>query len=223
MGKTYPVATPQTSDEFNSPTLGLQWQWLANPFPDASWWYSLTNNPGQLRLAGVPPEASLVRQPNLLLQKIPAPDFAVTTKIDRLVQAPGEHAGLIIYGDPCAWIGLVKTATGWRVSQTISRAGRAANSADTVTEAAGAEVPSGALYLAFSMAGGSRAQFSYSEDGKSYTTLGPSVTVAAIHGSWIGAKFGLFAIGNPPPNPSTAIPKPIQADFDWIHITPLTP
>jgi beta-xylosidase len=31
VGKSFPVATPSESDEFNSPSMGLQWQWQANP------------------------------------------------------------------------------------------------------------------------------------------------------------------------------------------------
>ena len=30
-GKQFPIATPPESDEFNTPSLGLQWQWQANP------------------------------------------------------------------------------------------------------------------------------------------------------------------------------------------------
>ena len=30
VGKTYPIATPPESDEFNTRHLGLQWQWHAN-------------------------------------------------------------------------------------------------------------------------------------------------------------------------------------------------
>jgi beta-xylosidase len=34
VGRTYPVAAPQTSDEFEGAALGLQWQWNANPRPE---------------------------------------------------------------------------------------------------------------------------------------------------------------------------------------------
>jgi beta-xylosidase len=39
--KTYPITTPADSDEFNDNTIGLQWQWMANPkgtwaFPNAA-------------------------------------------------------------------------------------------------------------------------------------------------------------------------------------------
>jgi beta-xylosidase len=218
VGKMYPAAEPQTSDEFGSPRLGLQWQWLANPQDS---WFSLSARPGSLRLFAQPANASLVRQPNLLLQKIPAPAFSVVTKIDFSPVAEGETAGLIIYGAPCAWIGLVKTAAGLRVSQTVSRA---RNATDIATETAGAEVKSGACYLAFVLTADSRAQFSYSEDGKSYTALGTPVTIAPVGGSWIGAKFGLFALNFSAPSGSAATsPPPGYADFDWIHIAPISP
>ncbi len=212
VGQTFHAAAPQTSDDFASPQLGLQWQWLANPPPG---WYSLTDNPGHLRLFPQPANASLVRQPNLLLQKIPAPAFNVVTKMEFSSSVEGDHAGLIIYGAPCAWIGLVKTATGLRVSQFVSRAG---GRADTATESAGLDVKSNAIWLAFSMTADSRAQFSYSLDGLAYTSLGDPVTVAAVKGSWIGAKFGFFALGSATPAGRSS--PPAYADFNWIHVTP---
>jgi len=216
VGQTYPAAVPQTSDDFASPKLGLQWQWLANPQPG---WYSLTANPQHLRLFVQPVNASLVRQPNLLLQKIPAPAFSATTKLElSSTAAEGDRAGLIIYGTPCAWIGLVRTASGLRVSQVTSRVGAGANVADTATESAGADVKSNSIYLAFAMTADSRAQFSYSLDGITYATLGQPITVAAIRGSWIGAKFGLFALGAA--SSSGVSTTPAYADFDWIHVSP---
>lgn len=47
VGKTYPSLNPQTSDEFENTTLGIQWQWNSN-FKTS--WYSLTGSPGFLRL-----------------------------------------------------------------------------------------------------------------------------------------------------------------------------
>ncbi len=221
VGKTYPPAAPQTSDEFDSPKLGLQWQWLANP---QSWWYSLTDQSGELRLFAQLANSSLVRQPNLLLQKIPAPSFSVTVKMDFTQSLPGDRAGLIIYGTPCAWIGLVKTADGFRLSQVVSRAGTGPETPDVAVESAGLDVKSPAIYLAFTMVDGARTQFSYSEDGKTFTPLGAPLSIAAIHGSWIGAKFGLFALTSTEANHGmTPPPTPQYADFDWIHVAPAAP
>ena len=100
VGKTYPSATPQTSDEFSTAALGLQWQWNANPRPE---WASSTARPGWLRLTSVPapkrrnaatPDASsLFDAPNFLLQKFPAPEFTVTTKLELWSRVDGESAG----------------------------------------------------------------------------------------------------------------------------------
>jgi beta-xylosidase len=46
-----PICRPAASDDFSSPTLGLQWQWNHNP-DDSRW--SLTERPGFLRLRPTP-------------------------------------------------------------------------------------------------------------------------------------------------------------------------
>ena len=89
VGRVYPITAPQTSDEFDGQTLGLQWQWNANPRAD---WVSLSARPGFLRLAsvpapktrndGTPATKNLYDAPNFLLQKFPAPEFTVTTKLE---------------------------------------------------------------------------------------------------------------------------------------------
>ena len=79
VGKSYPVTVPQTSDEFESVEPGRQWQWHANPAPT----WAFANTGGFLRLyAVVQPEGSknLWDAPNLLLQKMPAPEFAASLR-----------------------------------------------------------------------------------------------------------------------------------------------
>ena len=91
--KTYPVQIPQTSDEFDASGLGLQWQWQANP---KDGWMSLSARPGWLRLNAVPWPAGATNHwlaPNFLLQKFPARQFTVTTKLDVSRLAPGEQSG----------------------------------------------------------------------------------------------------------------------------------
>lgn len=78
VGKIYPLVTPAESDEFDAATLGLQWQWQANPQEN---WSSLTAKPGWMRLnaLAMPAEAkNLWTAPNLLLQKLPALAFVAT-------------------------------------------------------------------------------------------------------------------------------------------------
>src|SRR5204862_107563 len=70
--RSYPAAAPQTTDEFDSNKLGLQWQWNANY---RTKWFTLSARPGWLRLFSVPKPDRAVNLwlvPNLLLQKLPA-------------------------------------------------------------------------------------------------------------------------------------------------------
>lgn len=85
----FAARTPATSDEFSSPTLGLQWQWNANRDPS---WYAL--EAGRLRLFA---------NPSVLSQKLPAPQFVVDTKV--ALHGEGE-AGMALIGAKSAWIGL---------------------------------------------------------------------------------------------------------------------
>ena len=79
VGKQYPICTPQESDEFNDSTIGLQWQWQANPKQK---WSSVKD--GALRLAAIPVPDSAKNYwdvPNILLQKFPAEEFYCYNKI----------------------------------------------------------------------------------------------------------------------------------------------
>jgi beta-xylosidase len=94
-------AAPQTSDEFNSPKLGWQWQWQANHQDD---WYSLSSRAGWLRLHPQPvAHTDLTRVPNVLLQKFPARSFTFEMLLEFSPAQPGEEAARA--GNwSCAWM-----------------------------------------------------------------------------------------------------------------------
>jgi hypothetical protein len=46
--------------------------------------------------------------PNLLLQKLPAPTFTVTTKIDATGLLPDEEAGLVMMGMDYSYLAIVR-------------------------------------------------------------------------------------------------------------------
>jgi beta-xylosidase len=198
-------AVPATSDEFDSPELGLQWQWQANP---KRGWLSLTAHPGALRLytQPAPRPGNLYDAPNLLLQKFPAPGFTVTTKLELWSRVNGEAAGLIVFGYDYAWIGLkrVKGAT-VLVLATLREAVKGEAQHETV-------VPgpvSGPAYLRVTIREGGKCRFSFSRDGTNFAAVGDGDFTAAA-GRWVGAKVGLFAAG--------ASGAPV--DFDWCHVEP---
>ena len=103
-----PVMTPAESDEFDTDSLGLQWQWQANP---QLTWYALIRQTGSLRLFAInstEPQNNLADVPNVLLQKFPAPDFTATTKIKLNAKRDGIRAGLVIMGSDYACVYITK-------------------------------------------------------------------------------------------------------------------
>jgi beta-xylosidase len=178
-----PVAVPPTSDDFNSPTLGLQWQWQANPGQD---WLSLTAKPGALRLLAQPEPkpGNLYDSPALLMQKFPALEFSMTTV---LTASSASQAGLIVFGYDYAWIGL---RDGRLVQVTVMKA----SEKPVETAKVGLEKVTGPVHLRVDVTDGGKCRFSYSTDGKTFTPLGDAFT--ANVGRWVGAKIGLFGAGD---------------------------
>jgi beta-xylosidase len=193
-----PVAVPPTSDDFNSPTLGLQWQWQANPGPG---WFSLTTKPGTLRLIAQPEPVpgNLYDSPALLLQKFPALEFTMTAVLDASTAA---QTGLIVFGYDYAWIGL---RDGQLVQVTVMKA----SEKPVTTEQVALEKVSGPVHLRVDVSEGGQCRFSYSFDGKTFTPLGGSFTASV--GRWVGAKAGLFATGD----------RGTHADYDSFLVAPV--
>jgi beta-xylosidase len=206
VGKSYPIMVPQTSDEFISKKLGLQWQWHANP---ESTWMSLALKPGSLRLKSmsVPDDyLGLWQVPNLLLQKMPAREFTLTTKVNSNLLNVGEKTGLVIMGMDYSYLAITKTEKGLRlIRATCLKAEQKGK--ETIEKEI--ELKSGSLILRVSVVAEGKCSFSYSLDGTTFTPLGQEFT--AREGRWIGAKVGLFAIDE------ARSKKPGYADFDWFR------
>jgi len=204
-----PVAPsePQTSDEFNAPALGFQWQWQANP-QDA--WWSLSKKPGSLRLFSQPAPStdSLWLAPNLLLQKFPAPEFTVTTRLDFHSAREGESAGLVVFGLDYAWIGITRTAGGARLDVKENHDARGGG---LEKGGVGAELASSVVYLRVTVDAGGKGRFWYSLDRERFAQLGAVFT--ATPGHWIGAKVGLFARA-----PVGAV-RTGYVDTDWFRVS----
>lgn len=206
--KANSIATPATSDEFDGPRLGLQWQWHANP--QVGW--AFPTGAGYLRLYSVPlPEGfkNFWQVPNLLLQKLPAPVFTATTKLSFTPRFEGEKTGLIMMGLDYTYLALTNKGGKLRLSQTVCL-GADKNSAE-VTAAPVAEAPVGQpIYLRVAVQEGAQCQFSYSLDGQQFKPVG--APFQAKEGKWIGAKVGLFCTRPGQTNDAGS------ADIDWFRI-----
>ncbi|WP_133272426.1 glycoside hydrolase family 43 protein [Hymenobacter radiodurans] len=208
-GKAQPLATPATSDEFDSTTLGLQWQWHANP---QLGWAFLNAPQSLLRLYSVPLPADFKnfwQVPNLLLQKLPAAAFTATTKLTFIPRFEGEQAGLIMMGMDYAHLSV--TNQNGRLSLAPVVCQNADKLAPEKATAPPVEVPANKpIYLRVAVRDGAKCQFSYSLDGQQFQPIGTEFQ--AREGRWIGAKVGLFCTRASKTNDAGS------ADVDWFRI-----
>ncbi|HEY6504443.1 MAG TPA: glycoside hydrolase 43 family protein [Chitinophagaceae bacterium] len=205
VGKTYPATTPADSDEFNGNKIGLQWQWQANAQP-----YWAFPSGGRLRLFSWQIHDTVKNYwdlPNLLLQKFPADEFVVTTKLAFKPRLDGEKAGLIILGADYAYLAVVKRADGNYISYSICRE---ADKGKKETVQDGEKLANTDIYLRVKVTKGGVCEFSYSEDGKTFKPIGEKLT--AKPGRWVGAKAGLFCTRTIRTNDSGF------ADIDWFRV-----
>lgn len=199
---------PQTSDEFAGPTRGLQWQWHANFNND---WSSLTARRGWLRLSSVPLPLEAVNLwpvPNLLLQKLPAPSFTLTVRLDASGLLVNEEAGLVMMGMDYSYLAVVRTEDGYRLEKTDCKD---ANTGKEEVEDEGLNFNGGVVHLRLTVNEGGECQYSFSGDGRKFTGLGGKFK--AREGRWIGAKVGLFSLAF-----SQAQARG-HADFDWFRFS----
>ena len=207
VARSYPIATPADSDEFNEQRLGFQWQWQANPqlswaFPSAAY--------GFLRLLTVPLPSDARNfwdVPNLVLQKFPAQAFTATTKVTFTARNDGERTGLIIMGLDYAYLSAQKKSDGLYISQTICQD---ADKGSTEKETAAVKLEGSTFWLRVRVEEKAVCSFSFSTDGKTFVPLGQSFK--ARQGRWIGAKVGIFAVGKTPASEMG------HADYDWFRI-----
>lgn len=165
------------SDEFDSVSLGLQWQWATNVNPK---WYYCDAKTGLLRLFSY--YSSAENTPNVLLQKFPAPSFQVTTKV-RFCPSDkhkGEQAGFVLDGTKQAYMVMKNLADGIVLSFKAEPYNMALVSVE----------PGAWVYLRMQCKPSGQCLFSYSLDGKKYKTV--AIPVQATGREWIGAKMGLF-------------------------------
>jgi beta-xylosidase len=207
VGKKYPIATPQESDEFTDNKIGLQWQWQANAKID---WAFLHPAAGAFRFNSIltPDTAkNLWDIPNILSQKMPAEEFTATTKFLFTPKTNGEKFGLVVLGMSYANIAVTKKADGLYLSYSKCIDAEHGKP-ETTTELT--KIAAGDLYFKVSVGKGAVCIFSYSSDGKTFTAI--PETFKAVPGKWIGATIGLFCTRTQKINDAGF------ADVDWFRV-----
>ena len=214
-----PTANPVESDEFNAPVMGKQWQWQAN-YDEK---FGVPTAFGTFRIYNykLPEDANnLWLVPNMLLQKTPADEFTVTTKLRFTSKADGQLGGLIMMGlDYQALV--VK-----RVGQEFQLLKLTCHQADKGTpqeeELITTLKPTAEdktdykpgihedIYLMMKVKE-SQVKFLWSLDGRTYKSCSDAFKMR--EGKWIGAKFGYVSVD------TNAKSDRGWLDADWIRIT----
>lgn len=213
------IRTPAESDEFEHRMLGHQWQWQANPYPG---WYFTNPSRGELRLYCKPRGATwrnLADNGNLLLQKISAPNYAFTVKLRFHGSYDEDRAGLIVFGQDYATIGLRRHGSELLLEQHECRQAITKGTPEEVTAEMvyKRDVASVDIWLRCSFERSETdkgipllvCHFEYSTDGLHYRAFGKPFEARA--GYWIGAKIGLFTDAQVQHNDGGWI------DIDWVH------
>jgi xylan 1,4-beta-xylosidase len=196
---TDPIHAPYTrNDAFSGPQLANVWQW--NHVPDDTHW-SLTERAGFLRLHSLP-AANFWMAKNSLTQRTVGPHSSATTALDVSGLRDNDVAGLALLNRPYASIGVRRAGPGLVLQQydqtvdstvsvplTTPRVWLRAD-ADFLTEVA---------------------TFSYSTDGRQWTTFGRPFTMAFQLKTFQGVRFALF-------NYNTGGAAGGAADFDFMRV-----
>lgn len=193
-----PACAPETSDDFETPELGLQWHWNHNP-DDSRW--SLTARPGHLRLVSAS-APDLLRARNTLTQKIIGPSSEATALLDWSGLLEGDIAGICIQNIPYAFLGL--EIRNGRPLLVADRNG----TEDEVIEFPGTESP---IQLLVEATASGEALFSWSNDGEKFQQIGNPFVMEFTVKTFLGNKFGLFCFNRNGTGGG-------HADFDWFRI-----
>jgi beta-xylosidase len=194
------------SDEFNQNAnqLGLQWQWNHNP--DDQFW-SLTQRAGFLRLTTGRVDADILQARNTLTQRTFGPVCSGDAALDVSHMKDGDVAGLAAFQKRYGLVG-VKMAGDAKSIVMVSA------QSDSPAELASVPLTQSIVYLKAECnfeKKTDKAYFSYSLDGKTWTTIGKPLQMSYTMPHFVGYRFALF-------NYAT---KTVggYADFDYFHVS----
>ena len=228
------IQNPVESDEFNEPIIGHQWQWHAN-YDEK---FGVPTAFGTMRIYTYKLSKdwkNFWEVPNMLLQKTPADEFTVTTKIRFTSKADGQMGGLIMMGHN--YQALVVRREGKEFKLLILTCQDADRGKPQQEELIATMKPTAEdqidykpgihedIYLQMKVElpnkktlknkggyeGKPQVRFAYSLDGKKFLECGQSYTMK--QGKWIGAKFGYVSVETNEKSDRGWI------DADWIRVT----
>ena len=214
------VVNPVESDEFNTPQMGLQWQWHANYAQS----FGMPTTFGTFRIFNFKHNRNAVNLwdvPNMLLQKTPADKFTATAKLRFTSKAEQQSGGIIMMGlDYSALV--VKRVGKEFVLQRLTCKAADKNKPETAVDITtlkptaedAIDYKPGIhldIYMRMKVDGG-KCRFAYSLDGKKFHDAGETFTMR--EGKWIGAKMGFVSF-----EPDGTTDRG-WVEADWFRVTP---
>lgn len=202
---THPWRPEPTRDDFDSPRLGLSWNFLRNP-REGSW--SLSERPGWMRLWGNEHTLDSVDAPAFVGRRQEQMDCAARALLDFSPSREGEEAGITTYMSDTHHYEMAITLRGGKRRVILRR-----RIGDLQAEVASSLLPDGPLELIIH-ANPTTYTFAYKPADKEETILDTaniqhlSVEMAGV---FTGMYIGLYATGN---GRASAGP----ADFDWFEL-----
>lgn len=196
-----------TTDVFRNFPLDMQWEW--NHLPQANG-YSLFERAGWLRLKATSTTNLLSQAQNTLTQRIymrsDKPAIG-TICMDVTKLAEGDRAGICIFQDPYAQIGVEKKNGEYKIYwRQDALDGAAASTKEQYASATVTDI----VYLRASFNyNTSKTKFYYSLDNKTWTAFGGETSMGFNLSVFVGARFGLFCY-------ATNAMGGGSADFDWF-------
>jgi beta-xylosidase len=191
-----------TSDEFDGPVLGRQWQWEGAHDPA---WYSLEAVPGSLRLYSQCGD-NLWESPHLLTQRVVGPESMVSASV-RI--GGGGRFGLVVMGRDYASLELESDGATCRLVQRVCLG--ADEGAREEARIVGPTVSGCGARLRVDVVEGAAWRFSYSSDeGLSWKSIGEPFV--GRKGVWVGARVGVFALTGASGDAG------VHADFDFFRV-----
>jgi beta-xylosidase len=198
-GASYPYPLPKHTvapttgtDNFSGNTLGVAWEWNHNP--DTSRF--IVNNGLTLRTATVTVDLYAAR--NTLTHRVHGPTGTGTVVMDFTNMADGDRAGLAAFRHSSAWIGVKRDGNSYVVGMTNGITQNISNwsTSNTGTTVATVGISVKKIWLRVVVGAApntsKQAIFSYSLDGNSFTTLGPSFTLNTEWQYFMGYRYGIF-------------------------------
>lgn len=191
-------------DNFDSRTLNLYWNFLRNPY-EKDW--SLTEQPGFLRLKGSELNFSQNDSPAFISRRQTAFNITASTKVNFKPTADNEEAGLVIRADDKNHYDLLITCYKGKKTVMLRKYLK-----DKVAEVNYQEIPDGEIILRITSTA-SEYKFWILKEGKEAQLVGTATTQDVSNekvGGFTGVFIGMYASGNGKVNTN-------PADFDWFE------